>query len=101
MNGQAGNDTYYVTAGDVLSDPSGDDTVIASVSWALGAGFENLTLGVGALDGSGNSASNVILGNSANNTLRARGGNDTVTGGGGADFFDFTTPPGAGNVDTI
>jgi Ca2+-binding RTX toxin-like protein len=102
MNGQAGDDTYYVTAGDVLSDPSGNDTVIASTSWALSTGFENLTLsGTGNLNGSGTGSANILIGNSGGNVLRARDGNDTVTGGGGRDFFDFTTPASATNVDTI
>ncbi|MEA3193574.1 MAG: hypothetical protein QOD26_1907, partial [Betaproteobacteria bacterium] len=102
MNGQAGDDTYIVGAGDVLADSSGNDTVIAGTSWALASGFENLTLsGSAALNGSGNSAANIILGNSGNNVLRTREGNDTVTGGGGRDLFDFTTAASATNVDTV
>jgi Ca2+-binding RTX toxin-like protein len=90
-----------VQTGDTLVDAGGNDTVMASSSWALASGYENLILTTGAVDGSGNSASNVIQGNAANNTLRARDGNDTVTGGGGNDNFDFTTAPNAANVDTI
>jgi Ca2+-binding RTX toxin-like protein len=101
LDGGLGNDIFVVQTGDTLVDAGGNDTVMAGSSWSLGSSFENLILTTGALDGSGNSLSNVIQGNAANNTLRARDGNDTVTGGGGNDFFDFTTAPSAANADTI
>src|SRR5262249_33822809 len=44
LNGGLGNDTYIVTAGDVLSDTGGVDTVLSDSDWALADGFENLTL---------------------------------------------------------
>jgi Ca2+-binding RTX toxin-like protein len=69
---------------------AGIDTVQASVSYTLPSGLENLTLtGTGNLNGTGNSAGNVIIGNSGNNIL---------TGGGGMDTFVFN--PGFGK-DTI
>src|SRR4051794_41576593 len=43
LNGGLGNDRYIVTAGDVLSDSGGVDTVESSVDWVLADGFENLT----------------------------------------------------------
>jgi trimeric autotransporter adhesin len=103
LDGGTGNDIYVVSAGDTVTDAGGIDQIYSPVSWALGAGFENIEL-VGTASGltvSGNFMSNTIIGNSAANTIRARDGNDTITGGGGNDFFDFTTAPSAGNADTI
>jgi len=87
LDGGAGNDTYIVDdAGDVLKDRSGTETVIASVSWKLANGFENLTLaGAADLSGIGNSAVNTLTGNDGNNTLDGGSGNDTLIGGFGAD----------------
>ncbi|MFM8009274.1 MAG: bluetail domain-containing putative surface protein, partial [Dolichospermum sp.] len=49
---------------------------------------ENLTLtGAAAINGTGNTANNVITGNSANNTLNGGLGNDTLNGGAGADIL--------------
>ncbi|KQT48569.1 hypothetical protein ASG47_09540 [Devosia sp. Leaf420] len=89
MSGGAGNDTYIVdSAGDVVTElaSEGTDLVQSSISYALGANLENLTLtGSAATNGTGNSLNNVITGNSANNTLIGGGGNDTLSGGAGAD----------------
>ena len=81
--------------GDAVTEQArgGTDTVLSSVSFALGANVENLTLtGGAAIDGTGNELANRIAGNSAANVL---------TGGAGKDVFIFNTTPGAGNVDTI
>lgn len=94
MNGGAGNDTYIVTSGDVLVDSGGIDTVVSSVSWNLGAGFENLTLTGTAVSGSGNSASNTIIGNAANNAISGREGNDSLYGGAGNDTFIMSNGAG-------
>src|SRR6185436_3167876 len=80
LNGGAGNDTmlggtssdtYVVNAsGDVVSEASGagTDTVQSSISYTLGANLERLTLlGSAALNGTGNSLSNVLVGNSGDN----------------------------------
>jgi Ca2+-binding RTX toxin-like protein len=89
--GGAGNDTYFVSSASHVVDEavSGTDVVIASVSYTLGAGVENLTLagGAGSIDGTGNAAANVIVGNEGDNRLAGRGGNDTLTGGAGNDIF--------------
>ena len=89
MIGGAGNDTYVVdNVGDVTTEGSGagTDNVQSSVTWTLGTNLENLTLtGTSAINGTGNSADNVLIGNSGANTLNGGLGNDTLTGGGGAD----------------
>jgi Ca2+-binding RTX toxin-like protein len=101
LTGGVGNDTYVVGAGDTVveSSNSGADIVHSSFTWTLGSNLEHLTLtGSSAINGTGNSAANVLTGNSANNVLSGangadslRGGlsNDTVNGGGGNDTFLF------------
>ena len=123
--GGTGNDTYVVgNALAVVTETStvaGEiDVVKSSVSWTLGAYVENLTLtGTLAIDGTGNTAANMILGNAAANVLQGGAGNDTLsggagddlliggtgldrlTGGTGQDAFRFTGQPSAATVDTI
>ena len=87
MNGGAGNDTYIVSTGDVLSDSGGTDTVLSDVTWALADGFENLTLtGTAIADATGNNGANLLVGNSARNFFNPRGGDDTIQGGAGDDW---------------
>ena len=99
MTGGLGNDTYVVdTAGDVVVENPGEgtDTVMASISYVLGADLENLIL-TGALNrsGYGNALDNVITGNTGDNSLKGYDGNDTLDGGVGAD-----TMTGAKGNDT-
>ena len=95
LDGGQGNDTYVVTAGDVIvADPGGIDTVLSSVSWSLGgtSGMENLTLtGTAAINGQGNNFNNRVEGSNAPNSLNGRAGNDTLIGNGGNDVFDIST----------
>ena len=57
----------------------GTDTIISSASHTLREYFENLTLsGTAAINGTGNSADNVITGNSAANVLDGNTGTDTL-----------------------
>ena len=89
--GGLGNDTYVVDdIGDVVTENlnEGTDTVQASITYALGANVENLTLtGSGAINGTGNNANNVVIGNSAANVLDGGGGTDTLRGGLGDDTY--------------
>ncbi|WP_436071322.1 peroxidase family protein [Devosia sp. LjRoot3] len=95
LTGLGGNDTYVVTAGDVVVEAAngGTDTIIATATYTLGANLENLTLDedAGGINGTGNALDNVITGNDAANQLFGGGGNDTINGGDGADFIDGGT----------
>ncbi|CAM3283956.1 calcium-binding protein [Paracoccus nototheniae] len=100
MSGGRGNDLYIVdNAGDRVVEVlhSGIDTVQASVSHALSANVENLTLtGAAHLNGTGNALANRLNGNSGNNNLGGGQGADTVAGGDGND-----TLRGEGGNDTL
>jgi Ca2+-binding RTX toxin-like protein len=92
LAGGAGNDTYVVdNIGDTVTELSnaGTDLVHSSLSFTLGANFENLTLvsGAGSIDGTGNSLANVIAGNEGNNRLDGGTGIDTLIGGAGNDVY--------------
>lgn len=99
MAGGVGDDTYIVdSAGDVVTEYAGEgvDTVMANVSYHLGAHLEKLKLtGNAPAYGTGNDGNNVITGNAGNNTLDGAGGNDTLKGGKGDDTYIFD------GVDTI
>ena len=92
MFGQGGNDTYVVdNSGDKLFEASGGgtDLVQASINFTLDTEFENLTLTTNAdLNGTGNSAANIINGNSGINTLLGLDGADTLNGNDGNDTLD-------------
>lgn len=89
MVGGLGDDTYVVdNIGDIVTEDAseGVDTVVSSLTWALGDNFEHLTLsGKKAINGTGNELDNIITGNGGKNTLYGLDGNDTLIGGGGAD----------------
>jgi Ca2+-binding RTX toxin-like protein len=91
MSGGLGNDTYYIdNAGDQVTELTGQgtDTVISSLSYALGDFIENLTLtGSANLNGVGNALGNTITGNAGNNTIVGGQGADTMIGGLGNDTF--------------
>jgi Ca2+-binding RTX toxin-like protein len=89
MTGGAGDDVYVVNiAGDVVIEDigQGTDRIVSTVTVALGANVEGLTLtGAAAANGTGNALDNEIIGNSAANALAGGDGDDTLIGGGGAD----------------
>jgi len=91
MIGGLGDDIYVVdNVGDEITEnaSAGTDLVRSSISYALGANLENLTLTGGALiDGTGNSLNNVIVGNDAANVINGAGGADIMKGGLGNDIY--------------
>ncbi|KQT47867.1 hypothetical protein ASG52_11430 [Methylobacterium sp. Leaf456] len=96
FRGLAGNDTYSVdSARDVVLEAvgGGDDTVIASVSYALGAGQEierlqaNLAVNTGGLKLTGNAFAQTLVGGNGADTLEGGVGADVMRGGGGDDLY--------------
>lgn len=89
MNGGDGDDFYVVdNVGDTVTEKAnaGTDKVNSSIGFTLGSNVENLTLlGDVAINGTGNTANNVLEGNSGANVLTGNGGSDTLTGGAGND----------------
>ena len=93
MVGGAGDDLLIVDAvGDIVTEAlnEGVDSVHSYVTFSLsGRNIENLNLlGGNAINGTGNSAANVITGNTANNLLIGGAGADTIYGGDGDDTID-------------
>ncbi len=92
MFGGTGSDVYSVdAAGDVVSELAGggDDRVISSRDYVLGANVERLTLaGTASIRGTGNTAANTMDGNAASNLLFGLVGADTLSGGAGNDTLD-------------
>ena len=94
MQGGTGNDRYVVDhAGDAISDSAGIDLVEASVTYALAALLENLTLtGSADVDGTGNALANRLTGNDGHNRLDGGAGADTLAGGAGNDRYVLDAP---------
>ena len=89
--GGAGHDTYVIdSTEDVLTEQTnqGIDTVKSTVSFTLGANFENLTLiGNKHRQGKGNNLNNRLIGNKRHNRLQGLEGDDTLIGGKGNDIL--------------
>jgi Ca2+-binding RTX toxin-like protein len=88
--GGTGDDVYFVTGGETLSEASGagEDSVFASGTFTLAANIENLSLtGSSNIDGTGNASVNILTGNSGNNHLNGSSGADTMIGGTGNDSY--------------
>ena len=89
MYGGAGDDTYYIDGiGDKvfeISEADGNDTVISSLTYSLGANLENLTITGTAPNATGNDLANIIIGNTASNVINGGAGNDVLDGGIGND----------------
>uniref|UniRef100_UPI0039061933 matrixin family metalloprotease n=1 Tax=Pseudomonas sp. KCJK9016 TaxID=3344556 RepID=UPI0039061933 len=95
MIGGLGNDTYLVyNSLDTIIETSTlateIDNVYASVSYALSANVENLTLtGTDNINAYGNELNNVLVGNAGNNVLFGGAGVDTMIGGDGNDIYNI------------
>lgn len=90
MLGLLGDDIYFVDSIlDVVSEAGGGgtDTVHSSIDYVLQTGIENLVLTGAALNGTGNTSSNVITGTSGANILNGLAGADTMIGGVGNDTY--------------
>jgi len=90
MFGGLGNDTYFVDGGDGVIENAneGNDTVFATMHFALSANVENLVLqGNADPQGYGNNLANMLYGNAGANLLDGRGGADIMRGGGGNDAY--------------
>ncbi|MBD2268834.1 DUF4347 domain-containing protein, partial [Anabaena sp. FACHB-1391] len=89
--GGAGNDSYYVdSTADIITENAneGTDIVFTTVTYTLTSNTENLTLqGTTAINGTGNTLSNIITGNAAANVLTGGTGADTLIGGAGNDTY--------------
>jgi Ca2+-binding RTX toxin-like protein len=94
LTGGLGDDVYIVDdVAEVLTELAGEgrDEVEASLSWTLADNFEDLTLLTGALNGTGNGASNIIVGNTSANQLSGLDGADSLFGGLGNDQLNGGT----------
>jgi len=88
LTGLAGDDTYYVSLGDIVVEAAsaGTDTVYSAGTFTLAANVENLVLtGTAVANGTGNTSANTITGNSSANILTGLDGNDTLVGNNGND----------------
>ena len=116
LRGFGGNDTYIVdNAGDLVVEAAGggDDTVRASVSYALAAGasVEMLrTTNDGAstsISLTGSDIPNELRGDEGNNTLDGKAGADVLRGFGGNDLYivdnagDLVVEATGGGDDTV
>ena len=95
MAGGTGDDSYYVeNAGDTVTElaDEGDDFVVASVSYALGADQSVERLYAAHIPGTtinltGSNFANMLVGNNGANVLDGRGGADIMNGSLGGDTY--------------
>lgn len=95
MYGGTGDDLYVVDSSlDVVSEAhgGGHDMVFTSASFTLGSGLDDLVMTTSAdIDGTGNSATNILVGGAGDNVLRGLGGVDILFGDRGDDTLDGGT----------
>ncbi len=113
MQGGLGSDTYHYTGSETLIEagyfvPYYDfdlgwvidpdrDRIITRVSMVMtDTGFEDLTLGTGAVNATGNLQGNQMTGNAVANSLRGMAGEDVIWGGAGHDVLS-----GGGDNDRL
>ena len=113
MAGGTGNDVYYVDqAGDLITElgGEGEDLLVATASYALGAGVSIETLsaeqGSAAINLTGNELAQSLYGNDGANILTGGGGADYMVGGLGNDKYfvdvsDYISESGGGGDDWI
>jgi Ca2+-binding RTX toxin-like protein len=110
MEGNGGNDSYYVDSGGDRVQEGGNggiDTVFSTVDWSLGANIERLVLLSPARKGVGNGLDNELLGNARDNWLDGGLGVDTLVGQSGNDTYvvndirDMVQEAAQGGVDTV
>ncbi|HEY9694873.1 MAG TPA: calcium-binding protein [Oculatellaceae cyanobacterium] len=109
--GGDGDDTYVVdtTSDSIIETATGGiDTIQTAITWTLASYLENLTLtGSAAINGTGNTANNIITGNTGSNILNGNSGIDTLIGGNGNDTFivdsttDTISETATGGTDTV
>lgn len=91
LNGQGGDDNYYVDqVGDTIveSAHNGWDTVLSSIDYTLETNVEELYLtGTANLNGTGNAQDNNLNGNAGDNNLDGKGGADFMVGRAGNDTY--------------
>lgn len=87
MAGLLGDDIYTVNSlDDEVRENAGEgtDEIQASVTYALSANVEKLSLtGTAAINATGNAGNNVLLGNNADNVISGLAGDDQLDGGSG------------------
>jgi len=111
MTGGAGDDAYTVdNVGDTVNEAAGEgtDEVLSSVTFAISAEVERLTLtGTGTINATGGVNNNILSGNSGVNRLDGGGGADTMSGGAGDDTYvvenagDVVIENASAGLDTV
>ncbi|MBM6594608.1 M10 family metallopeptidase [Microvirga pudoricolor] len=112
LDGGNGNDTYYVdSAGDLIIDSGGVDTVYSTQALKFSADIENVFVNGVRVGGVGTVVSPVLIPSTSGRDVMVGGagvdrlagglGSDKLTGGLGADTFVFNTRLGKKNIDTI
>ena len=88
LEGGGGDDVFIVDhRRDRVTDAGGNDLVLSSINYTLGAGLERLELTGRARIGTGNDLDNTLAGNRKANRLTGGNGEDRLFGGAGNDVL--------------